>query len=81
MIGELYADIRAGALRQPGLVAGIFGIGYGIARIFSEFFREPEPQLGFLFGGVTTGMLLSVPLVLIGIWLVLRARRQREVLA
>ena len=41
-----------------------------VARIVGEFFREPDPQLGFLWGGLTMGMLLSVPLMLIGIWLI-----------
>ncbi len=50
--------IRFGALKRPGLVSGLFGIGYGVARIIAEFFREPDPQLGFLFGGATMGMLL-----------------------
>ena len=62
--------VRAGALKRPGLVAGIFGIGYGIARITCEFFREPDPQLGFLFGGATMGMLLSLPVIVIGLLLV-----------
>jgi len=66
--------IRFGAFRRPGLVSGIFGVGYACARVFSEFFREPDPQLGFLFGGATMGMLLSAPLGLIGLWLLWRAR-------
>jgi phosphatidylglycerol---prolipoprotein diacylglyceryl transferase len=61
----LYAAVRCGALRRPGLVAGIFAIGYGCARIIVEFFREPDPQLGYLFnsGWLTMGMLLSLPLI------------------
>jgi phosphatidylglycerol:prolipoprotein diacylglycerol transferase len=66
--------VRAGGFRRPGLVAGAFGIGYGVARIATEFFREPDPQLGFLFGGATMGMLLSLPLIALGIALVFRAR-------
>ena len=58
--------IRAGGLRRPGLVAGSFAIGYGIARIVCEFFRQPDPQLGFLFGGATMGMLLSLPVIAVG---------------
>ena len=42
-------------------------IGYGMARIFCEFFREPDVQLGFLWGGLTMGMLLCIPLILAGI--------------
>jgi phosphatidylglycerol:prolipoprotein diacylglycerol transferase len=59
--------VRAGGLQRPGLVTGLFAIGYGIARIICEFFREPDPQLGFLFGGATMGMLLSLPLIAVGL--------------
>jgi phosphatidylglycerol:prolipoprotein diacylglycerol transferase len=59
--------VRAGWLKRPGVVSGLFAIGYGVARIFCEFFREPDPQLGFLFGGATMGMLLSLPLIAVGI--------------
>ncbi len=69
--------IRAGALRRPGLVAGAFAIGYGAARIVSELFRQPDAQLGFLFGGATMGMLLSLPLILAGLGLVAWAARRR----
>jgi phosphatidylglycerol:prolipoprotein diacylglycerol transferase len=59
--------IRAGGLRRPGLVVGTFALGYGVARSFAELFREPDPQLGFLWGGLTMGMLLSVPMILAGL--------------
>jgi phosphatidylglycerol:prolipoprotein diacylglycerol transferase len=59
--------VRFGALKRPGVVIGCFGVGYGVARIICEFFREPDVQLGFLWGGVTMGMLLCIPLMLIGI--------------
>jgi phosphatidylglycerol---prolipoprotein diacylglyceryl transferase len=59
--------VRAGALKRPGLMTGVFAIGYGCARIFCEFFREPDVQLGFLWGGLTMGMLLCVPLVIAGV--------------
>ena len=59
--------VRLGALKRPGLVTGSFALGYGIARISCEFFREPDPQLGFLWGGLTMGMLLCIPLMLAGI--------------
>jgi phosphatidylglycerol:prolipoprotein diacylglycerol transferase len=72
--GLMLLALRMGALKRPGLISGLFGIGYGIARIVSEFFREPDPQLGFLFGGTTMGMLLSIPVVLIGLVLVWRAK-------
>jgi phosphatidylglycerol---prolipoprotein diacylglyceryl transferase len=69
----LWLSMRAGALRRPGLVTGAFAIGYGIARIVCELFREPDAQLGFLWGGLTMGMLLSVPLMLTGLCFVLAA--------
>jgi phosphatidylglycerol:prolipoprotein diacylglycerol transferase len=59
--------VRAGALKRPGLVTGSFALGYGIARIICEFFREPDVQLGFLWGGLTMGMLLCIPLILAGL--------------
>jgi phosphatidylglycerol:prolipoprotein diacylglycerol transferase len=59
--------VRFGGLKRPGLVAGVFAIGYGIARITCELFREPDVQLGFLWGGLTMGMLLCIPLMLAGI--------------
>jgi phosphatidylglycerol:prolipoprotein diacylglycerol transferase len=62
----LLISVRAGTLRRPGLVTGLFAVGYSVARIISEFFRQPDPQLGFLWGGLTMGMLLSVPLMLTG---------------
>jgi phosphatidylglycerol:prolipoprotein diacylglycerol transferase len=68
--------IRAGALQRPGLVTGVFAIGYGLARITCEFFREPDPQLGFLFGGATMGMLLSLPLIAAGLAIVAMAQRR-----
>ena len=70
--------IRGGALRRPGLVSGLFGIGYGLARIASEFYREPDAQLGYLFGGATMGMLLSLPLIAAGLVLVAYSRRARR---
>jgi phosphatidylglycerol:prolipoprotein diacylglycerol transferase len=66
---------RPSIRNRPGLLAGIFFIGYGISRIVVEHFREPDPQLGFLLGGnVTMGQILSVPMVLVGIALIVIAR-------
>src|SRR5215813_8315055 len=68
--------VRNGALKRPGLVTGAFAIGYGLMRCFCEFFREPDPQLGFLWGGLTMGMLLSLPLMLAGLCFVWNAFRR-----
>jgi phosphatidylglycerol---prolipoprotein diacylglyceryl transferase len=69
--------VRAGALKRPGLILGAFAIGYAVARSVCELFREPDAQLGFLWGGMTMGMLLSVPLLIAGIWLVAVALRRQ----
>ena len=62
-------------LKSPGFVAGAFVTGYGLSRIFVEFFREPDAQIGYLFGGwLTMGMVLSLPMVLIGLWAMATAR-------
>jgi len=68
--------IRAGALKRPGLILGAFAIGYSLARSFCELFREPDAQLGFLWGGLTMGMLLSIPLFLAGVGFVVYAMRR-----
>jgi len=73
--------IRAGALRRPGLIIGAFALGYGIARCIAELFREPDPQLGFLWGGLTMGMLLSVPMILAGLGFLFVALRRRPAAA
>ncbi len=59
--------VRAGGLRRPGLVFGLFLAGYGLARTIAEFFREPDPQLEKLAHGLTMGMVLSVPMIVIGL--------------
>jgi phosphatidylglycerol:prolipoprotein diacylglycerol transferase len=59
--------VRMGALRRPGLVGGLFVAGYGLARVAGEQFREPDAQLGFLFGGLTMGTLLSLPMIVAGV--------------
>jgi len=66
---------RKGLRRYPGMLTGTFLVGYGAARIIGEFFRQPDAFLGFLFAGATMGQLLSLPMVAIGVWLILRARR------
>ena len=70
--------VRAGGFKRPGLVAGVFGVGYGLARIASEFFREPDPQLEALAHGLTMGMVLSAPMIVIGLWLIVRGGRAEE---
>jgi phosphatidylglycerol:prolipoprotein diacylglycerol transferase len=67
--------VRMPALRaRPGLLCGVFLMGYGVARIVGEVFRQPDAHLGFLAFGVTMGQVLSLPMLAIGAWLVMRAR-------
>jgi phosphatidylglycerol---prolipoprotein diacylglyceryl transferase len=60
---------------RTGLLTGALLAGYGVARLVGEFFREPDAHLGFLLAGATMGQLLSLPMVLVGAWLIWRARR------
>jgi len=69
---------RFGALQRPGMITGLFMIGYGIARSSIEFFRMPDAHIGYLSGGLTMGIVLSVPMIPIGlafIWLSLKNQR------
>jgi phosphatidylglycerol:prolipoprotein diacylglycerol transferase len=67
---------RQPALRlRSGFLSGAFLVGYGLARIIGEFFRQPDAHLGFLWGGATMGQLLSIPLLIAGGVLMVRAKR------
>ena len=57
-----------------GLLTGVFLMGYAVARVIGEFFRQPDAFLGFLFAGATMGQLLSLPMLLAGAWLAWRSR-------
>ena len=76
LFAVLAVMVRMGALKRPGLILGSFIAIYGLARITAEFFREPDPQLGFLWGGLTMGMLLSVPMIIVGAILITMAWRR-----
>lgn len=68
---------RVRALRWPGVIAGVFLAGYGVARSIVEFFREPDAQLGYLAGGLTMGQVLSLPMILCGVIIVIWAARRQ----
>ena len=68
---------RMGARQRPGMLMGIYISGYGIARITVENFRQPDQQLGFIVSGVTMGQILSLPMVLIGAWLIQAAFKKQ----
>lgn len=81
-----YLIWRRGWFRWPGAIAGLFFAGYGLARGLVEFFRQPDAQfvtadnpLGLYLHvggwGVTAGQLLSLPMIAVGLWFLIRARR------
>ncbi len=71
----MFALSRSDRLRARfGMLTGCFLVGYAIARITGETFREPDAFLGFLAFGTTMGQILSIPMLLIGLWLIWRAR-------
>lgn len=65
---------KARTFARPRLTTAVFVTGYALSRIFVEFFRQPDVQLGFLFDGwLTMGMVLSVPMLVFGIGLLVTA--------
>ena len=64
--------------RPVGAVSALFLIGYGFARFAVEFTREPDSFLGLLALGWTMGQWLSLPMILIGFWLLWWSYRQGE---
>lgn len=82
----LWLAFRKGALKVPGRIVGLFIGGYGVARFLVEFVRQPDAQfvsegnplgLAWHLGGygLTMGQILSVPMILIGVYLWTTARR------
>lgn len=76
---------RRGAFKRPGLIAGTFFAGYGLARFLVEFVRQPDAQfvspgnplglaLHFEGYGLTMGQLLSLPMIALGLYFVFRTR-------
>lgn len=59
--------------RKPGAVSGLFAVGYALARIMVEFVRVPDAHIGYLaYGWLTMGQILCLPVLVIGLWLLLR---------
>ena len=75
LLGAEHTGLRA----RPGSVSGIFLVGYAVARMSGELFRQPDVQLGFLIFDTTMGQLLSIPVLVAGIALIVWARCQRPV--
>jgi len=75
----LFAIIRIAThsfdmLKRPGATIGIFLAGYALSRIIVENFREPDAHMPDFPLGLTMGMMLSTPMLLLGIWMVWRTR-------
>lgn len=65
--------------RPKGAASGIFLLGYGGFRFIVEFFREPDAHLGYIAGGwLTQGMLLCIPMILIGLIILITAYRRKS---
>ncbi|MBD3822471.1 MAG: prolipoprotein diacylglyceryl transferase, partial [Thiotrichales bacterium] len=65
--------------RPMGAVSGMFLVLYGMFRFFVEFFRMPDPQLGYLmWGWLTMGQILSFPMIFIGLGLMAWAYRKQN---
>ena len=64
-----------GIRRRAGLLTGVFLTGYALARAFAELFRQPDVHIGFLLGGTTMGQWLSAPMLAIGVYLIVSAKR------
>lgn len=65
------------SLHRTGRMGGLFLIGYSVARSISELFREPDSFIHFLPEWITMGQLLSLPMLLIGLYLVFRRDRSQ----
>ncbi len=74
----LFILSRKTPARPRGTFLGVFLVMYGVFRVLIEFVREPDSQLGYLFGDwLTMGQVLSIPLVVIGIILLVYATRKK----
>jgi phosphatidylglycerol:prolipoprotein diacylglycerol transferase len=71
-------------IRKPkpvGSVAGLFLLGYGVFRFVIEFAREPDAHLGLLTMGMSMGQILSLPMIVIGLFLMRYAYKNNAVAA
>lgn len=64
----------------PGTMFWSFITGYGICRLIVELFREPDAHIGFIFGSLSMGQILSLPMIVIGVFM-LSLGYQRQALA
>jgi phosphatidylglycerol:prolipoprotein diacylglycerol transferase len=69
---------KTDARYQPGKLVGTFVLGYGLSRFLVEFVRQPDTGLENLSWGLTMGQTLTVPMILVGAWLIATAKGRRE---
>ncbi|MFT7618143.1 MAG: phosphatidylglycerol:prolipoprotein diacylglycerol transferase [Planctomycetota bacterium] len=82
LFGVLFFLARRPGIRNlPGRLSGLFLIGYGLSRFTVEFFREPDAHLGFIFGFLTMGQILSLPMIILGAWFAWRGMGRSHVAA
>ena len=62
---------------RPGFLTAAFLIGYGVIRFLIEFTRQPDRQLGFVFGPLSMGQLLSATMIIVGIAVLISLARPR----
>ena len=63
----------------PGFTSGIFLVFYSVFRIFVEFFREPDNHIGYIIEPyITTGIILSLPMIVLGLGLIFLNDRNRK---
>ena len=74
----LFLLSRRRPVRPQGTFMGLFLVLYGVFRFLIEFVRVPDEQLGYLFGPITMGQLLSLPLVVLGVIVLVWARRSQR---
>ena len=78
-----------GGFKRPGLLTGVFAVGYGVSRFSVEYFRVPDPQFfsqanpyGFAFKlgdyGITMGQSLSLPMIFVGLILCIQSAGYNE---
>ena len=63
--------------RPLGQVSGLFLLGYGVCRLLAEFAREPDAFLGLLGLGLSMGQWLSLPMIFLGFYLIVRPNTQK----
>ncbi|MFC5342779.1 prolipoprotein diacylglyceryl transferase [Brevundimonas staleyi] len=68
-------------LAKPGYVTGLFLVGYGASRALLENVRQPDAGMEHFPLGLTMGMMLSIPMILVGLWLIQRAWKRPPVAA